>query len=241
MFVMLCVRAHLGLFHGVIPGTFSYSHTANHHRWNNTVKDVYSTAGYPRNSLWNFCRYNVIWICYATNISSLYYFAEERRWDLFRKTAVATAYYCSILAAIATLFGTPFMLITMVYPLVEGNVMLAVVNWTWHMFLGSEGDDYVNSTTIENGTEFIFSEEYHVVHHAAPGLHHSKYRDLFESQQSKYEIVFQDVNLFELGFTAMFRNYDRLADMVKVTPKTKLMSRDELKAKLQTQLEKCWW
>jgi hypothetical protein len=93
------------------------------------------------------------------------------------------------------------------------------------MFLGSEKDDYVNSTTQENRTEFIFSEEYYVVHHAAPGLHHSKYRDLFEAQEAKYEIIFQDVNLFELGFTAMFRNYDCLADTVKVTPKTKLMSR----------------
>ncbi len=202
---------------------------------------MYSTAGYPRNSLWNFCRYNVIWIFYATNISSLYYFAQEKKWDLFRKTLLATSYYCAFLATVGAVFGTPFVLITMVYPLVEGNIMLAVVNWTWHMFLGSEKDDYVNSTTIENGTEFIFSEEYHVVHHAAPGLHHSKYRDLFKAQEAKYEIIFQDVNLFELGFTAMFRNYDRLADMVKVTPKTKLMSRDELKEKLRTQLETCWW
>ena len=81
-----------------------------------------------------------------------------------------------------------------------------------------EGDnDFVNSTTIENGEDFIFSEEYHVVHHQSPGFHHTRYREEFEKKvkQGKYDIVFQDVNIFELAFTGIFRNYERLAGMVK--------------------------
>ena len=98
--------------------------------------------------------------------------------------------------------------------MVEGNILLAVVNFTWHMFL-EEGNEYVNSTTIEEGTEFIFSEEYHVVHHQAPGYHHTRYRAHYEKHRSKYDLVFEKCNLFELGFTAIFRNYERLRGFVK--------------------------
>ena len=43
------------------------------------------------------------------------------------------------------------------------------------MFI-EENNEYINSTTILNGQNFIFSEEYHVVHHQNAGLHHNKYK-----------------------------------------------------------------
>ena len=117
--------------------------------------------------------------------------------------------------------------------MVEGNILLAVVNFTWHMFL-EEGNEYVNSTTIEEGTEFIFSEEYHVVHHQAPGYHHTRYRAHYEKHRPKYDLVFEKCNLFELGFTAIFRNYERLRGFVKdPTPETI----DILKRRLRC----TWW
>jgi hypothetical protein len=58
-------------------------------------------------------------------MSSLYNFAQEKKWDPFRKTLLATSYYCAFLATDGAVFGTPFVLIMMVYPLVEGNTMLA--------------------------------------------------------------------------------------------------------------------
>ena len=53
--------------------------------------------------------------------------------------------------------------------------------------------------------------------HQSPGFHHTRYREEFEKKvkQGKYDIVFQDVNIFELAFTGIFRNYERLAGMVK--------------------------
>jgi len=242
----------IGLFHGVLPGTFTESHQLNHHRWNNDINDVYSTAGYPRDSLWSFARYIVVWMCYASNISSMWYFAGiqkgepsyKEKWGCFWRTAAGTGYYCAFLYGSSVVFGNMFTLVTLVYPFVEGNVLLAVVNWTWHMFLQGGGpgkdDDYVNSTTIENGEEFIFSEEYHVVHHQAPGLHHSKYAKMFEDHEAegKYDIIFKDVNLFELGFSAMFKNYERLAGMVKPNPK---MEKKETIRLLRERLQHCWW
>ena len=80
----------------------------------------------------------------------------------------------------------------------------------------------------------IFSEEYHVVHHQAPGYHHTRYRAHYEKHRSKYDLVFEKCNLFELGFTAIFRNYERLRGFVKdPTPETI----DILKRRLRC----TWW
>lgn len=229
----------IGLFHGVLPGTFTESHQHNHHRWNNDINDVYSTAGYPRDSLWNFARYIVVWFCYASNISSMWYFAGIKRWDRFFRTLIGTSYYVGFLMLSNYTFGSTFTLVTLVYPFVEGNILLSLVNWGWHMFL--QGDnDFVNSTTIENGEEFIFSEEYHVVHHQAPGLHHTKYAGMFEKHEAegKYDLVFQNVNLFELVFSCLFKNYDRVLGMVKPNPK---MDKKETRRLIVERLQHCWW
>ena len=68
----------VGLFHGVLPGTFTASHLYNHHRFDNDVRDAYSTAGYPRDSIVSLLRYLVVWCFYATNLSTLYDFYKRR-------------------------------------------------------------------------------------------------------------------------------------------------------------------
>ena len=223
----------VGLYHGVLPGTFTASHLYNHHRFDNDVRDAYSTAGYPRDSIVSLLRYLVVWCFYATNLSTLYDFYKRRMPLWFCHTALGTAYYAGFVALAVHATSARWALWTIGYPLVEGNILLAVVNFTWHMFL-EEGNEYVNSTTIEEGTEFIFSEEYHVVHHQAPGYHHTRYRAHYEKHRSKYDLVFEKCNLFELGFTAIFRNYERLRGFVKdPTPETI----DILKRRLRC----TWW
>ena len=223
----------VGLYHGVLPGTFTASHLYNHHRFDNDVRDAYSTAGYPRDSIVSLLRYLVVWCFYATNLSTLYDFYKRRMPLWFCHTALGTAYYAGFVALAVHATSARWALWTIGYPLVEGNILLAVVNFTWHMFL-EEGNEYVNSTTIEQGTEFIFSEEYHVVHHQAPGYHHTRYRAHYEKHRSKYDLVFEKCNLFELGFTAIFRNYERLRGFVKdPTPETI----DILKRRLRC----TWW
>jgi len=228
----------IGLFHGVLPGTFTESHMANHHRHHNDVNDVYSTAGYRRDSLWNFSRYLLVWMAYALNLSSAVYFHLRQDKKALYRTGLGTLYYIAFAALSAYVFGWTFMLATVIYPLIEGNTLLAVVNWTWHMFLDEDqSNHFVNSLTIENGEEFIFSEEYHVVHHATPGIDHRKYVVEFEKNLDKYDIIFENVNLFELGFTAMFRNYEALTNMVKKND----MPRHEVTALLKKRLLCTWW
>ena len=73
----------IGLFHGVLPGTFTYTHIYNHHKHNNNILDIYSTAGYPRDSIINYMRYIVVWFFYATNISTLHYFWTSKQFKFF--------------------------------------------------------------------------------------------------------------------------------------------------------------
>jgi len=205
----------IGLWHGVLPGTFTHSHTKNHHRFNNSIEDQYSTAGYRRDSMWSWMRYLVTWFLYATNVSTWADFWTRSMWSDLFETIFGTLFYGAFVYACCLVTSPLFTACTVGWAFIEGNTLLSLVNFVWHMFLDENDDEFVESTTIENGEEFIFSEEYHVVHHAYPGIHHTRYRAMFEKNESKYSIVFQNVNLFELGFTAMLQNYERLASMVK--------------------------
>ena len=59
----------VGMFHGVAPGTFTWSHVYNHHKYDNDERDVYSTAFRPRDSFSAWVRYLPEWFAYASNIS----------------------------------------------------------------------------------------------------------------------------------------------------------------------------
>lgn len=229
----------VGLFHGVLPGTFTESHISNHHKWDNGILDVYSTAGYRRDSWKSFFRYVPIWFAYASNISNCCYFAARKEWGQLYRTVMGTIYYLLFLTLAVQCFGWQFTLITSVYPFFEGNTLLALVNYTWHMFL-EDDNEFVSSLTIEEGTEFIYSEEYHVVHHDIPGLHHKRYRSRFEKYEDHYDIIFEKVNLFELGITAICQNYERLAKMVKITEKSG-SDRKVIAELLKTRLQHTQW
>ena len=69
----------VGLFHGVLPGTFTVSHMYNHHKYDNSDRDVYSTAFRPRNSFKAWVAYLAEWFGYASNLSSILAFFEEGR------------------------------------------------------------------------------------------------------------------------------------------------------------------
>ena len=217
----------IGCFHGVLPGTFTLSHINNHHKYNNDQMDLISTGGYRRDSFHSFMRYMFIWFHYASNISTFYSFYWESKDETNKqryKAAknlkilfVETVYYILFVLFWIYLFGFPYAFVTIIYPFFEGNILLAEVNYTWHMFIDRDlkNGEYIESTTILNGQQFIFNEEYHVVHHQYPGLHWPLYPKMYEKHKENYDIVFQNENIFVLGFTGIFRDYDGLVKLVK--------------------------
>ena len=157
----------IGFFHGVIPGPFTESHIYNHHKYDNDPNDVYSTGAYPRDSFKQFLRYVYIWFLYALNISSIHKFAQEGRMDRAWRCVGGILYYIAGLAVCAKYVSPLFALMYVFYPLVEANILLSAVNYTWHAFIdpNDHDNDYVNSTTILDAMNFTLDEEYHVVHH----------------------------------------------------------------------------
>ena len=69
-----------GMFHGVLPGTFTYSHLYNHHKYDNDERDVYSTAYRTRDTFTSWVTYLPEWFAYASNVSTLRAFVQEKRY-----------------------------------------------------------------------------------------------------------------------------------------------------------------
>jgi fatty acid desaturase len=193
----------VGLFHGVLPGTFTVSHIYNHHKYDNSDRDVYSTAFRPRNSFTAWLAYLAEWFGYASNLSSILAFFEEGKPHLAWRACRGTLWFLCFFLLSATVH-LRFTLCTIGYAFVEGNILLCVVNWVWHAFIDPEdpSSDYVNSTTIVEGLNFTLNEEYHVVHHQYAGAHWSRYKELYERHAEGYlqaiPSAFYKVNIFEL-------------------------------------------
>jgi len=229
----------VGMFHGVIPGVFTISHIHNHHKYDNDENDVYSTAYRPRDEFTSWVRYVPEWMAYATNASSLVFFIQQKEWKRVVGTMLSTMYYCAFVGLIWH-FSPMFCFWYLVYPLIEGNILLSVVNYTWHAFIDPEdpSNDYVNSTTVVDGMNFCLKEEYHVVHHQYAGVHWSKHRALFEKHLPEYKkakaSIFYGENLFVIFGCIVAKDYTKLAELYyEPGNMTKTELADMMKARLR--------
>ncbi len=208
----------IGFFHGVLPGPFTESHIYNHHKYDNAVDDVYSTGAFPRDSFRNFLHYVYVWFLYALNISSIVKFFEEGRKERAFRCIAGTMYYMAGLALTWKLVNAQFALVYVLYPLIEGNILLSAVNYTWHAFIDPDDhdNDYVNSVTILEGLNFTLDEEYHVVHHQYGGVHWSRNKELYYKHIDEYKkttaTVFEKCNLFVIWGMIVAKDYEGLAE-----------------------------
>ncbi|GMH87473.1 hypothetical protein TrST_g13281 [Triparma strigata] len=211
----------VGMFHGVIPGVFTISHIHNHHKYDNDENDVYSTAYRPRDEFTSWVRYVPEWMAYATNASSLVFFIQQKEWKRVVGTMLSTMYYCAFVGLIWH-FSPMFCFWYLVYPLIEGNILLSVVNYTWHAFIDPEdpSNDYVNSTTVY------------------AGVHWSKHRALYEKHLPEYKkakaSIFYGENLFVIFGCIVAKDYTKLAELYyEPGNMTKTELADMMKARLR--------
>jgi len=207
-----------GMFHGVLPGTFTYSHLYNHHKYDNDDRDVYSTAYRARDTFSSWVTYLPEWFAYASNISSLRAFIQERKWKYVIGTLVSTLYYC-VFVSVCWYIHPVFTLFTLIYAFVEGNILLSIVNFVWHGFIDPDdpSNDYINSTTVVEGLNFTLGEEYHVVHHQYAGAHWTKHEELYLKHMEGYKdcvpTAFYKENIgFIFGYM-ITQDYAKLAEI----------------------------
>ncbi|CAB9511059.1 Fatty acid desaturase [Seminavis robusta] len=240
---------YIGFFHGVLPGPFTQSHIYNHHKYDNNKDDVYSTGSFRRDSFLMFLRYVGVWFQYAFNLSTAVQFAKEGKTQRVMYSILGTLQYMAQVALMAYLVNPMTAFAYILWPFIEGNILLAAVNYTWHAFIDPNDfdNDYVNSVTILDALNFALAEEYHVVHHQYAGVHWSRHAELYEKHHDEYvkskATVFQGSNLFVVWGMILARDYQGLADMfVQLEPdKSKHLSQEEVAQLMKERLQCTSW
>uniref|UniRef100_A0A7S3LMV9 Fatty acid desaturase domain-containing protein n=1 Tax=Aplanochytrium stocchinoi TaxID=215587 RepID=A0A7S3LMV9_9STRA len=145
------------LFHGIVPGNYAFQHIYNHHKDDNSLKDVITVIDFQRDSVLNFIGYVYRWFVYTLNVSTALYFFNEKQYSRCWKTILCSLYYFSFIALVAYVVGPLFCFMYIFYPLLQVNLIIAAVNYTWHAFVqkDDEQNKLINSTTIVNGQYFI--------------------------------------------------------------------------------------
>jgi len=235
-----------GLFYGVMPSTFAYGHSINHHKYNNGPYDVISTADKPRDNFRNFICYLPRFILYAVNVSTIVQFFKEGQYNVCFRMFMGNAWWAIWFFAFAY-YSPQFAFWYIAFPIGENALLLSCINWTWHAFLNPEDpeDEFVGSITILGGPIDVLGEDLHVVHHQYPGAHWSTHEQRYKHHLDLDEYkkgpatVFQDTHAFEVFALIVLREYDELAR--KFVDMSETMSHEEKKATLQRRLRACWW
>eukprot|EP00472_Partenskyella_glossopodia_P012936 CAMPEP_0197519194 /NCGR_PEP_ID=MMETSP1318-20131121/4458_1 /TAXON_ID=552666 /ORGANISM="Partenskyella glossopodia, Strain RCC365" /LENGTH=451 /DNA_ID=CAMNT_0043070033 /DNA_START=65 /DNA_END=1420 /DNA_ORIENTATION=- len=236
----------IGLFYGVLPSSFAYGHSINHHKYNNGPDDVVSTSDKARDSPWNFFSYLPRWVGYAINVTTTLQFYSEGNTRIATKMVTGSMWWLGFFGltySIHPLFAISYIL----YPLAENIVLLACIQWCWHAFLDPNDpeNEYVGSITIFDGPINVLNEDYHVVHHQYPGAHWTKNPQLYDKhfQKGEYEqhvaTVFRNTHAFEMFFLIILAEYDQMAE--KFIDLTGKLSHEQKKDLIKQRLRTCWW
>jgi hypothetical protein len=123
----------IGLFFGVMPASFAYGHSINHHRYNNGPLDVVTTSDKPRDSFINFIAYLPRWTSYSLNLSSIVQFTREGNYKVAKQMLWGSVYFW-LWYGFWGYQNNAFAAAYLLYPFLENVVLLACVNWSWHAF-----------------------------------------------------------------------------------------------------------
>ena len=240
----------IGMFYGVLPATFKYGHSINHHIHNNNEHDVITTSDKPRDNFFNWVAYLPRYVLYAVNISTVRQFAHEGNWKVVYKVVFGSVYFFVWLGLVAYVVGPVFALAYVAFPFFEASLLLAAINWSWHAFVdpNDPSNEYIQSITILDGTINVLNEDAHVVHHQVPGAHWTTHPMHQQKVWDKYienrASVFRKTHAFEVFGMSVARDYDALA-MKFVDLKGERdgcpMSHAEKVDLIKDRLRGCWW
>lgn len=235
----------IGVFYGVMPSTFAYGHTVNHHRYDNDEEDTVTTWDQPRDNFLHWVAFLPRWLAYHFNISVFIQFMVEGDKALAIKMVWGTG---SFLAAFTVLYklSPVFCFFYFAYPILEASLLLSAINWAWHCFVDPDADNvYAYSVTIFNGFPYsnILNEDYHVVHHQYPGAHWTEHPRLFEKHKEEYvsnqATIFDGMHAIEIFFVAVFRQYHIFAE--KFVDLSNTLTMEQKEQLIKTRLRTCTW
>jgi hypothetical protein len=240
----------IGMFYGVLPATFAYGHSINHHKFNNAEFDVVTTSDKPRDSFINWVAYLPRYFLYAINISTIRQFANEGNYKVVFKVLWGSIWFLAWVVLWSSLISPAFAIAFVAFPFFEASVLLAAVNWSWHAFLDPSDpeNEYVQSITILDGNVNVLNEDFHVVHHQFPGAHWTEHPVYKEKLWAKYienrASCFRGTHAFEIFGMSVARDYDALANKFVDLYGDKHgcpMTHEERVHLIKLRLRGCWW
>jgi len=240
----------IGMFYGVLPATFAYGHSINHHKYNNAEEDVITTSDKPRDNFFNWVAYLPRYFLYAFNVSTISAFVREKNWNIVSKVFFGSVWFLGWCYIWIVLVGPVFTLTYVAFPFFEAGVLLAAVNWSWHVFIDPDDpeNEFVQSVTILDGCINVLNEDAHVVHHQYPGVHWTEHPKFVEKHWDNYvdnrASVFRGTHAFEIFGMAVARDYDALAKKfvdIKGARDGCPMTHTERVDLIKSRLRSCWW
>lgn len=158
----------VGIFYGIVPTIFSFSHRKIHHKYNGGHGDTVSIYDCDRSDIFHFIWYLTRFLLHSLNISNIaYVFYRDIHGEMRTKTLLGSIYYYLVICVYLYIDLT-LAFIVIIMPLLMTNFFFATFNWCWHGFLDDTKKPYITNTTILSGNNNIWGEDYHVQHHINP-------------------------------------------------------------------------
>lgn len=206
----------LAFFYGHVPEYYNIGHIKNHHKETNNNDDVISVAEFDRTKFSDyFCylyKFGMAWL----GISLVTKFYEQKKLKFVIQLVVGMISYYSIMIILFYL-NWRFALGYYVVPLLFNILFLSAINWVWHGFFDKDDPNniYIISTTILDGGENIYNEDYHVAHHVKHTMHWIDMKEHYEKNKEQFKLnkatMFKETHEIELFFLMIFKQYDMLA------------------------------
>ena len=201
----------LGVFYGNVPNNFSTSHIYIHHALDGAKGDTFYMWDLPRNSPSAFLVYAERVFCHMCGLSPLLYFTKHDMPRQRRKLMHGLFIYWVIFPLILLQFKSVMLLfVVWLQPLFAMSVFLALINWAQHGFieLDAKGthDPLVNATTIVDGRDDYFAENYHWEHH------YTHDQPVDPCSTSRPATVFRNISIPELAVLMILDKFEHLTN-----------------------------
>ena len=223
----------LGIFYGTVPYNFSVAHTLTHHRFDSGTGDPVYQWDIDRTCFGDLMLFHWRFFLYMTGVSSLAEFRRESgvipavdRAQAKLRRGMAIYWIWAPLGILALLIGTGssvasallFLFLVCLQPLFAMSTFLSIISVGQHGFL--EFDEagrhlkHVTSTTILDGFDDSFGEDYHLAHHLFPVAAHDRLPEHVTRERSEWArcngAVFRNTTFFEIAIMIHLGQFDRL-------------------------------
>ncbi len=223
----------LGVFYGTVPYNFSIAHTLLHHRLDSGKGDPVYLWDIDRTRFGDLMLFQWRFFRHMTGLASMVEFRRESgvhpsvdraRARLRRGMAIYWIWVPS--GILALLIGTGssvasallFLFLVYLQPLFAMSTFLSIISIGQHGFLefdkAGQHLKHVTSTTILDGIDDSFGEDYHLAHHLFPAMAHDKLPQHVARERSEWArcngAVFKNTTFFEIAIMIHLGQFDRL-------------------------------